>query len=125
MYQYIEQLRKKSPYHKRRVALGASGVITASIFVAWLSVVLPSNVSQIVSESQSAQAASANVPDEVTPLDTLKKSSAQVYEAAKSLLNVSVPDVDLKSDYDKMKTQVQTGQIKVTPTDNSADIETN
>lgn len=123
MYQYIEQLRKKPAHHKRRVALGASGVITTSIFLAWLSVVLPSNVTQIASESQSAQAIQSS--QDVTPIETLKKSSAQVYEAAKSLLNVSVPNIDLKSDYDKMKTQVQTGQIKVTPTDNSADIETN
>jgi hypothetical protein len=121
MYQYIEQLRNKPDHHKRRVALLASGAITGLIFFAWLSVILPSNTSQIVADSSQSQGVSE--ADNNTPIETLKRSTAQVFDAIKVLFQktaTSASNVNLEDNYTKMKTQVETGQIKLVPSPDSS-----
>ena len=116
MHQYIEQLRKKSYHHKRRVALGASGAITALIFMAWLSVILPSNTAQIVARSGNAEQSSVDEQGN-TPIEALKNSTAQAYSAVRDMFVKSASSINLQEDYTKMRSQVETGQIKIVPVD--------
>lgn len=115
MHQYIEQLRKKPYHHKRRVALTASTVITSAIFLGWISVVLPSNTNQIVATSKEVKVTESTGELANTPIETLKRSTAQVYDSVKSLIETSASSVNLQEDYSNMKAQVETGQIKLAP----------
>jgi cytoskeletal protein RodZ len=110
MYQYISELRKKPDHHKRRFALLASGAITGMIFIAWLSVLLPQNANQIIAEERSS---SSNV----TPISSLKSSVAQVVTAARELFTETTSTLDFESEYNKMKAQVESGEIKFVPED--------
>jgi|ERR1035437_1298315 Trk-type K+ transport system membrane component len=113
MYKYIENLRKGPDHHKRRFTLVATSAITGAIFLAWLSVLFPQNVSTVVADSQQSQ-----VSDQVTPIGTLEASVGQAFGAIKSLFDnttKTVTDVNLQDQYSKMKDQVQSGQIQLTP----------
>ncbi len=110
MYQYISGLRKKPDHHKRRFALLASGAVTGMIFIAWLSVLLPQNANQIIAEDRRAS-------DGVTPISSLKKSVAQVVTATRELFTETTSTLDFESEYNKMKAQVESGEIKFVPDD--------
>lgn len=116
MYQYIEQLRKKPYHHKRRVALTASTLITGAIFVGWLSVIFPSNTNQIIATSEEVKATVSKDNLANTPVETLKRSTAQVFDSIKALVETSASNVNLQENYSSMKEQVETGQIKLAPT---------
>ncbi len=113
MYTYIEQLRRSPESRKRRFTLVATSVITGGIFLVWISVLFPQNISTVIAENNQAQ-----VPEEVTPVQTLQNSVAQVYTAIQSLFGntvKTVSDVNLQDQYSKIKDQVQNGQIQLTP----------
>lgn len=110
---YLLELRTKSHHHKRRFALVTSAAVTGAIFVAWLSVLLPSDTHRIVAENKPAP--SAEVSPENTPFNTLKRQTADAYTAMKGLFESQISNVDLQNEYDSMKTQVESGQIKLAP----------
>ncbi len=113
MYQYVESLRRKPDHHKQRVAVLGAGAVTGLIFLGWLSVILPSNTSQIVATSNEAVETSST--DNNTPIESLKRSTAQVYDSIKSLFANTASQVNLQEGYSKMKSQVQNGDIKIIP----------
>lgn len=114
--EYMETLKHRPDHHKRRFAVAASGVITASIFLAWLSVILPSNSSRIVANTTQVQKVESSTT--VSPLENLRRGTAQAYEAMRSAF-VKTSEVNLQENYTKMRTQVETGQIKLTPTNST------
>lgn len=112
MHQYIESLRRKPDHHKQKVAMLGAGAITGLIFIGWLSVILPSNTSQIVASSKESR---VTTEDSNTPIDSIKKNTAQVFTSIKELLSESKNQVNLEQSYTKMKTQVEEGDIKIVP----------
>jgi len=110
MYSYIEELRKKPDHHKRRIALGVSTLVTGLIFVAWLSVLLPQGTNKTLVEN-------SNEPKGETPLSTLKNGVAQVYEAFKGIGNDGGDSLNLEEEYNRMKSQVESGEIELVPED--------
>ena len=107
MDSHLEQLRKRPDHHKRRIAFGISAFITSLIFVVWLSVLLPKNASEIVAKEKPS--------NEVTPFDSLKTGVAQVYEASKGLFSDTKKSIDLEVEYNRIKGQVESGQIQIVP----------
>ena len=106
MYQYIQNLRHKSDHHKRRFALAASGAITAMIFMAWVSVLLPQTTNQRVAE------ATPRERDGETPFESLRSGVAQAYAGIQALFTETAENVDLEEEYNKMKSQVESGEMK-------------
>lgn len=109
MDSYIERLRNKPDHHKRRIAMGLATFFTSLIFVVWLSVLLPQG-SQTNVATNTGKKANAD-----TPFSTLKSGVAQVYQAVKTSFSDTQKSINLEEEYNRMKNQVQTGQIKLTP----------
>jgi len=109
MYQYISELRKKPDHHKRRFALAAAGAITGMIFIAWVSVLLPQNTKRVIAEDSSSGG--------ITPISSLKNSAAQVVTATRELFSNTTANLDFESEYNKMKAQVESGEIRFVPDD--------
>jgi len=110
----ITHLQTKPEHHRRRIALGVSTGITAIIFVLWVSVMTPRS-SQVVAKSSVTPAAQSQGE---TPLATLKTSAAQAFQGIKEILGNGadgVTNVDLNSEYNRIKGQVENGDIKLTP----------
>jgi hypothetical protein len=105
MYQYIHSLRHKSDHHKRRFALAASGAITAMIFMAWVSVLLPQTANQRVVQ------VTVTPRQEETPFESLRNSVAQAYIGIQDLFAETTENVDLEEEYNKMKSQVESGSM--------------
>lgn len=97
-------MRAKPDHHKRRIALGVSLALTSIIFVVWLSVVSQEGQPQVITSK----------PKEDTPITTLKKGAASVYGAFREALSSS-KSINLQSEYEKMKQQVESGEIKLVP----------
>jgi len=113
-YRYLDHIKSRPSHHRRNYALGFSAVITAAIFLVWLSVIVPKNVSTVIAESEATQRINSE-----TPITTLQRGVSQAFEGMSGLLKgVTEKSVDLQGEYDKMKTQVQTGQIQVVPENN-------
>lgn len=109
MRRYIEELKKRPDHHRQRVALGVSGGITAIIFVLWVSVTVPNTAQTFAREEKQEK--------KDTPISVLSQGAAQVYQAVKqNISDVSQNTVDLQSEYEKMKQEVESGQIKLIPT---------
>lgn len=115
MYDLIERLKQKPEHHRRRVAFGVSGGITAIIFILWASVILPNDTRQVALQKQESK------PSGETPIATLRNGVAQVYEAFQALMQ-STEDakesLDFESEYKKIKEQVEKGEIDVVPNSN-------
>jgi cytoskeletal protein RodZ len=108
MENYLNRLRNKPDHHKRRIALGLSVFFTGLIFVVWLSVLLPQNASRVVAQSGTETKGE-------TPIKALSNGVAQAYDAMKNTINTQKKSLDLQAEYEKMKNQVETGQIKIAP----------
>lgn len=115
MYDLIERLKQKPEHHRRRVAFGVSGGITAIIFILWASIIFPHDTKQIALQKQEVK------PTTETPIATLRNGVAQVYEAFQALMQ-STEDtkekVDFETEYKKIKDQVEKGEIDVMPNSN-------
>ena len=119
MYHYVESLRRKPDHHKQRVAIIGSGIVTAMIFIGWVSVIFPSNTSQIVSDTPANQSSFVDAEGN-TPMEGLRRSTAQVYDSIKALFTNTSKQINLQEGYSKMKSQVENGDIKITPDNPSA-----
>lgn len=103
----LERMRSRPDHHKRGIALGVSAFLTAVIFSVWLSVNFRTNTSQIIVEK----------PKEDSPITNLKKSLASVYYAIKGLGKEN--NINFQDEYDRIKNQVETGQLRVVPKNDS------
>lgn len=113
LYRYLNHIKSRPEHHRRRYAIGISALITAAISIVWLSVILPQSSSQIIAKNE---AVAKPVGD--TPVVTLKRGVAQAFESIQGIFKgVSDKSVNLQSEYDKMKNQVQSGEIKIVPQD--------
>jgi hypothetical protein len=110
MKTYIEQLRGRPDHHKRRIAFGLATFFTGLIFVVWLSVLLPQGSAVTVAKNESLKKVTAE-----SPFSTFKNGVAQSYEALKESISDTKKSVDLEAEYNRMKGQVESGQIKITP----------
>lgn len=113
MDEYINHLKTKPEHHRRRIALAASTAITAIVFVLWASVMVPQNT-QIVAQANDTKAVSKGE----SPIATLKTSAAQAFEGMRQVWNTntsSVTKVNLDDEYSNIKSQVENGDIKMTP----------
>jgi len=113
MDEYINHLKTKPEHHRRRIALGASTAITALVFVLWASVTIP-QTTQVVAQASETKNASKGE----SPIATLKTSAAQAYEGMRQVWNAntsSVTQVNLEDAYTDIKSQVESGEIKMTP----------
>jgi hypothetical protein len=108
MQKYIENLRNKPEHHRKRVTLGVSTLVTAVVFVVWLSVLLPHGSNQVVARNE------PEAPQVGTPVATLKTGVAQVFTAIKSLFS-GTEGLNFQGEYENIKNQVETGQIRLTP----------
>ena len=114
-YRYLDHIKSRPDHHRRNYALGFSAVITAAIFLVWLSVMLPNSATQIIAEKSSEQP----VVEGETPVVTLKRGVGQAFDAITGLFKSATDkSVNLQTEYDKMKNQVQSGEIKVVPENN-------
>jgi len=116
MDEYINYLKTKPEHHRRRIALGASTAITAFVFVLWASVTVP-QTTQVVAQANETKTASKGE----SPIATLKTSAAQAFEGMRQVWNTntsSVRQVNLDKEYSNIKSQVESGEIKMTPEKN-------
>ena len=96
MYDYIEKLKNRPESHRRRVAFGVSGTITAIVFIIWASVIFPQTNRAIIAKSNPQSEASQK---EETPIKTLSSGVAQVYNAMKASFGSYEGDsIDLQSE---------------------------
>lgn len=113
MYQYIENLRKKPDHHKKKVALLAAGVVTGAMFIAWASVIFPSNTQAILASAETANQSA--VEQSPSPFESLKASVGSAIESIKSLFQNKADTFNFGDQYSKMKDEVQSGQIQLAP----------
>jgi predicted metalloprotease len=113
MRKLVEKLKDKPEHHRRRVTFAVSAGLTSLVFVVWVSVILPQGLDSVSVAQDTPSKKQAQ-----TPFGTLSASMAQVYEAAKSLVNdssVSVENIDLEAEFEKIKAQVESNEIYVFP----------
>jgi hypothetical protein len=109
MNNFIERLKERPEHHRRRYTFALSAFFSAFIFIIWASVILPSDVKHVAIEKTSK-------PEAETPVSVLKSSVASVYDAAKSLFSdTETKKIDFETEYEKMKSQVESGQVKIIP----------
>lgn len=109
MNNFIERLKERPEHHRRRYTFALSAFFSAFIFIIWVSVILPSDVKHVAMEK-------TTTPKAETPAAVLKSSVASVYDAAKSLFsNTEKKKIDLETEYEKIKSQVESGQVKIIP----------
>ena len=113
MESYLDRLRNRPDHHKERIAFGLATFFTALVFVVWLSVLFPNGSNDIVAKEKPVEKGE-------TPFTALKNGVAQVYEASKDLFGTSSggKTQSLEEQYNKIKGQVESGQIKVVPDQN-------
>lgn len=117
MYDYIEKLKSRPESHRRRFAFGVSGTITAIVFIIWASVIFPQTNRAIIAKSNPQMQAKQN---EETPIGTLSNGVAQVYQAMKeSFGNTKGESINIQNEYERMKNQVEQGEIEIVPNGNS------
>lgn len=113
MEDLIERLKKYPDHQKRHIAFALSGGITVIVFVLWASVIFPHGTREIVAENNAQK-----VERVETPISTLKNGVAQAFEAVRGLWfdsKTSVEDLNLETEYEKIKKQVENGDIKFIP----------
>lgn len=109
MFELIEKLRTKPEKYRRRVAFGASAFITAILFSVWTSVLYPGNQGQILAQQEEN-------PKGDSPIAVIRKSTAQAFDAFKGIWGESERTIiDFQSEYERMRDQVESGQIKIVP----------
>ncbi|PJA33649.1 MAG: hypothetical protein CO184_01370 [Candidatus Zambryskibacteria bacterium CG_4_9_14_3_um_filter_40_16] len=113
LYDTLENLRNKPEAHRKKVAFVSSLFVTAVIFSIWVSVLLPRSQSRIIAQRQE----SVKVAKENSPIDTVRRGAAQAYQSVRGIFSGS-QTVNLEDQYQKIKNQVETGQIKLTPEQN-------
>lgn len=116
LYRYLNHIKSRPEHHRRRYALGISALITAGIAIVWLSIILPHGVSEVVAQKETNTSTQGD-----TPMVTLQRGVAQAFEAMQGIFKGATDkSLNLQSEYDKMKNQVQSGEIKMVP-QNSVD----
>jgi hypothetical protein len=113
MMDYIEQLKQRPISYRKRFTLGVSTGVTMAVFVVWASVIIPSERSVIIADSTPKAKVENNVE---TPINVIANGVADAYEAMKvGLQKLSGDSNDLQTEYNRMKGQVQGGEIQVIP----------
>lgn len=116
LYRYLNHIKSRPEHHRRRYALGISALITAAIAIVWLSIIVPHGTSQIVTQKEAT-----TKPQGDTPIVTLQRGVAQAFEAMQGIFKGATDkSLNLQDEYNKMKNQVQSGEIKMVP-QNSVD----
>lgn len=109
MNNFIERLKERPVHHRRHYTFALSAFVSVFIFIIWVSVILPGDVKHVAVEKTSK-------PKAETPVAVLKSSVASVYDAAKSLFSdTEVKKIDFETEYEKMKSQVESGEVKIIP----------
>lgn len=111
MFDFIEHLRTKPEKYRKRFSLAVAFFATAVIFSVWVSVLFPAGQSRIVASAQPRQE-SQNAD---SPVDVIRKSTAQAFSAIKGILSDSEKLVDFQAEYERVRDQVDSGQIKLGP----------
>jgi len=113
MRHIVQRLKEKPEHHRRRVTFAVSGAITALIFIVWVTVIFPSGLA-----SGGVQARETPLRDAESPLETLRSGVASVFKATESLfsdLEKQGQNFNLEAEYEKIREQVESGEIKITP----------
>lgn len=111
MNDLISRLKEKPEHHRRHYTFGAAAFFTAFIFIIWASVILPGDMRSASVQQQALK------PKGETPVSTLRSGVASVYEATKSLFKSGdVSNVDFEAEYERVKNQVESGELDITPT---------
>jgi hypothetical protein len=87
MFPFIENLRNKSDKEKKTIVLGASTLITAFIFLVWLSVMIPKSSTEVVAVAKEPEQTQADVTENTEkqgPIETFKRGVAQVFESVQN-----------------------------------------
>ena len=118
MDRYLTQLHKKSPHHKKRFALVASGMITLFIFGLWS--VATFGISGINTDfftrKDRAPVAEVKVENEISPLESLWMNMAASFRALsgsfgelRSSLESGLEPVDFEAEYK----EIQMGTLEI------------
>lgn len=100
MKHYFGSIHTKSEAHQKRFALGVSAATTLSIFVIWSFFMFGREDNATLAENK------VPISPEVTPFDNLQGGVAASIQALKDQFNNvkgSVKQVDLQSEYEKMR----------------------
>lgn len=114
MDEFISKLQKKPEHHRRHITFATSAGITALVFMLWVTVVAPRSIQNEVV----AEAPTKSRTDVESPIGTIKQSTAAVYDGIKKIFiksNDSISNINIDTEYGKVKTQVQNGDIKLMP----------
>ncbi len=111
MFDLIEHLRGKPEKYRKRFSLAVAFFATAVIFAVWASVLFPAGQSRIVARAQPER----EVQKADSPIATIRKSTAQAFSAIKGILSDSEKSIDFQSEYERIRDQVDSGQIKLGP----------
>ncbi|OHA91947.1 MAG: hypothetical protein A3J09_00375 [Candidatus Zambryskibacteria bacterium RIFCSPLOWO2_02_FULL_51_21] len=95
MRKYLSTLHKRSPKHKKRFALLASGGFTLIIFAVWVAV----NFGSTVLPGNGTEAAAKKAVEGPNPFGSLMRGLESSFES----LRDSLKSVELKSGYENMK----------------------
>ncbi|TAL49567.1 hypothetical protein EPN83_00270 [Patescibacteria group bacterium] len=104
MFETIARWRQKPEGARRRIAFGLSAIVTALIFLVWVSVIFPGSRTQVVTAKPAGE----------TPIATLRSGVAQAYEALRGIFS-ETKSLDLESEYNRIRSQVESGEIKLVP----------
>lgn len=113
VFNTIDKLREKPEHHRRRVAMGISGLITLFIFSVWVSVHLPQSGTAQVAAVQEAPSARDTRDNTEGPLDTLRAGVASIYEAIRNFGEGD--DKSFTDEYEKIKKELEEGEIEFIP----------
>lgn len=111
MFDLIEHLRNKPEQYRKRFSLAIAFFATAVIFSVWASVLFPAGQSRIIANAQPKQ--ESQKAD--SPIATIRKSTAQAFSAIKDILNDGEKAIDFQAEYERVRDQVDSGQIKLGP----------
>ena len=77
MFNYLEQLRKKSLYYRKRLAVITAAIVTGLIVLIWLSTLNFGTGESVVDEKA--------VAEELKPLKQIKESVVDFYSSVKEM----------------------------------------
>lgn len=116
MERFIHRLKQRPEHHRRHITFAVSSGVTALIFILWVTVVVPQTIKSetlVVVPEKSSPVSSAN-----TPLGTIRTSAAATWEGLRNIFSNgsdAMETVNVENEYQKLKSQVQNGDIQLVP----------
>ena len=104
MRRYISTIHTRSDAHKKRFALGVSGLVTLMIFGVWSVFTFDMFKGSVIAEIEGNQ----NTASAIEPLENVSNGLGESFKVLKDQFNTmkgSIKSVDFDSEYEKIRSE--------------------